>query len=275
MSVATSEYVERRGKPSTWLPRQKLAEERIPSATTKSENLLQRDTTPRSKMFSSRITPPRSKTFKKKQQKKYDPNYPVTFSIPRKLQSTSEFQEISLTQQRHGNSNAEAKRTVGFPARVKILSNFSPKLRSPFPDVCPRLSIPSRGRILSSASYCTSAPKHVSDLQRESAPTTANGGATAGRAPNPKRRELGNPELNLKTLSPKRGCPENNLGRERAFLMWSGAVNRQPGYAPETCRGEDRERNHHDRKLSLAQHATTIGNVREKKKTKKRKKKKI
>ena len=40
MSVATSEYVERRGKPSTWLPRQKLAEERIPSATTKIENFL-------------------------------------------------------------------------------------------------------------------------------------------------------------------------------------------------------------------------------------------
>ena len=33
-------YVERRGKPPTWLPRLKLAEERIPSATTKIENFL-------------------------------------------------------------------------------------------------------------------------------------------------------------------------------------------------------------------------------------------
>ena len=32
-------YVRRRGKPPTWLPRQKLAEERIPSATTNIENV--------------------------------------------------------------------------------------------------------------------------------------------------------------------------------------------------------------------------------------------
>ena len=33
-------YVEGRGKPPTWLPRQKLAEERIPSATTTIEKYL-------------------------------------------------------------------------------------------------------------------------------------------------------------------------------------------------------------------------------------------
>ena len=37
---ATIYYVERRGKPSTWLPRQTLAAERIPSAPTTIENFL-------------------------------------------------------------------------------------------------------------------------------------------------------------------------------------------------------------------------------------------
>ena len=48
----TITYVKRRGKPPTWLPRQKLAEERTPSATTKIENFLRRAAPPRSKFFS-------------------------------------------------------------------------------------------------------------------------------------------------------------------------------------------------------------------------------
>ena len=38
--LSSASYVERRGKPPTWLPRQKLAEERIPRVTTKIENFL-------------------------------------------------------------------------------------------------------------------------------------------------------------------------------------------------------------------------------------------
>ena len=67
-------YVGRRGKPSTWLPRQKLAEERIPSAATTIENVLRKKIENLKKNLNF-LTP-------------HDETDPATFSIPKKLQST-------------------------------------------------------------------------------------------------------------------------------------------------------------------------------------------
>ena len=69
-----SAHVERRGKPPTRLPRQKLAEERIPSATTTIENFL--------------LT--RIKIFEKNRKFStlHVPTYFATFHLPRELQSS-------------------------------------------------------------------------------------------------------------------------------------------------------------------------------------------